>query len=90
LSGNTVRAESSALKRKRADDEEDAESRKRPQKQPKTAGGQIMPALSEVPTVDNDVLCDYYAIERFRATWQITHVSGILLTGEIDGQSWKE
>ena len=83
-------AESSALKRKRADDEEDAESRKRPQKQPKAAGGQIMPPLSEVPTVDNDVQCGYYATERFRATWQITHVSGVLLTGEIDGESRKE
>jgi hypothetical protein len=79
-----VGAESSAPKRKRADDEEDAESGKKPRKQPRAAGGQIMPPPGEVPAVDDDVQCGYYAIERFRATWQITHVSGIFLKGEFD------
>ena len=47
----------------------------------------MVPPPGEVPAVDDDVQCGYYAIERFRATWQITHVSGIFLTGEFDGQS---
>jgi len=77
LSGNTAVAESSALKRKR----------KTSRKQPRAAGSQMVPPPGEVPAVDDDVQCGYYAIERFRATWQITHVSGIFLTGEFDGQS---
>jgi hypothetical protein len=90
LPGNTAVAESSALKRKREGDEVDSKPGRKPRKQPRAAGGQIMPPPgSDVPAVDDDVQCGYYAIERFRATWQITHVSGILLKGEFDGQSGK-
>ena len=87
LSGNTAVTESSALKRKREGYEEDSKSGRKPRKQPRAAGGQMVPPPGEVPAVDDDVQCGYYAIERFRATWQITHVSGIFLTGEFDGQS---
>jgi len=79
-------AESSAPKRKKADDEGDSEYGKKPRKQPRAAGGQIMPTPDKVPAVDDDVQCGYYAIERFRATWQVTHVSGIFLKGEFDNQ----
>ena len=78
---NAAIAESSSMagKRKRLGDLKDSKPGKKPRTLPKVAGGQV----------DDDVQCGYYAIERFRASWQITHVSGICLKGEFDGRSRK-
>ena len=86
---NAAVAESSskAGKRKRLGDLEDPKPGKKLRTLPKAAGGQIMPPPGLDAAVDDDVQCGYYAEERFRASWQITHVSGIYLKGEFDGRS---
>ena len=78
-----------AGKRKRLSDLEDPKPGKKPRTLPKAAGGQKMPPPDLIATVDDDVQCGYYAIERFRASWQITHVSGIYLKDEFDRRSGK-
>jgi len=34
------------------------------------------------PKVTPEVQCAYYAIERFRSSWTVSHVSGIYLKGD--------
>jgi hypothetical protein len=77
---------STAGKRKRLCDLEDLRLGKKPRTLPTAAGGEIMLPPGLVTAVDDDVQCGYYAIERFRASWQIAHV---YLKGEFDGHSGK-
>ena len=41
------------------------------------------------PKVTPEVQCAYYAIERFRSSWKVSHVSGIYLKGDYYSVSMK-
>lgn len=57
---------------------------KRKQSEPDALGGNKRSRTNR-PNIPPAVQCAYYAIERFRSSWKVSHVSGIYIKGDSPG-----
>ena len=83
-SRGAARSTSAATKRKQSEPDPLASTKKARMDDSLPVSSQIVPGQSRHtrPKITPEVQCAYYAIERFRSSWTVSHVSGIYLRGD--------